>query len=187
MDRARFFDAVRDDLFGGRLADGQVAGLTAHLDAWEGGFASQTGDQRRQLAYALATSHHETARFTLLHEIGRGQGHKYGVPDPETGLVYYGRGPSMLTWRRNYEVMGRRLGLDLVHHPELAAEWPAGTRILFEGMVHGLFTGWKLDNFFTLAFCDWHGARRIINALDRADLVATYARDFWKAIEGAGG
>lgn len=58
MDRAKFFAGLRSALFGGKLAQGQVDGIIAILDAWQ---ASQMKDLR-WLAYMLATAYHETAR-----------------------------------------------------------------------------------------------------------------------------
>lgn len=48
---------------------------------------------------------------------------------PGEGYLYRGRGYIQLTGHRNYEVMGKALGLDLVHHPELAAEPEVAARI----------------------------------------------------------
>lgn len=58
MDRAKFFASARSALFGGKLTQGQVDGITAILDGWQ---ASQMTDVR-WLAYMLATAYHETAR-----------------------------------------------------------------------------------------------------------------------------
>ena len=57
IDRKTFFDDVRGPLYGGRLSQGQVAGMTALLDRFERGGET---DDRRFLAYMLATAHHET-------------------------------------------------------------------------------------------------------------------------------
>ncbi len=57
MDRAKFFAAVRAPLFRGTLTSRQVAGMEAIIDEWNrrGGAAPMS-----QLAYVLATAHHET-------------------------------------------------------------------------------------------------------------------------------
>ena len=57
IDRRAFFDGVRGALYGGRLARGQVGGMTALLDRFERGGET---DDLRFLAYMLATAHHET-------------------------------------------------------------------------------------------------------------------------------
>lgn len=57
MDRAKFFAGVRAPLFHGTLTSRQVTGMEAIIDEWErcGGSAPVS-----QLAYVLATAHHET-------------------------------------------------------------------------------------------------------------------------------
>ena len=63
----------------------------------------------------------------------------YGKADPTTGQVYYGRGFVQLTWERNYETMSDLLGIDFVHHPDLALELDNATNIMFlhvQRLVH---------------------------------------------------
>lgn len=56
LDRKVFYDRVRADIFGGRLAEGQFRGLEAILDEWR----RRALPDLRQLAYILATAFHET-------------------------------------------------------------------------------------------------------------------------------
>ncbi|MFL9883156.1 hypothetical protein PQR66_08980 [Paraburkholderia agricolaris] len=61
-------------------------------------------------------------------------GGRYGVEhlgntEPGDGWRFHGRGFVQLTGRHNYEVFGKALGIDLVHHPELAAEPKIAARI----------------------------------------------------------
>jgi predicted chitinase len=179
IDRKFFFDQVRSRLFGGKLTQGQVDGLTALLDGWEAYFASYD----TWLAYALATAHHETARMMQpIEEYGKGQGREYGKPDPVTGQTYYGRGFVQLTWKFNYERMSVVVGKDLVHTPALALDMQISTRILYYGMIYGVFTGKKLHNYFNDQKEDWLNARRIINGLDKAELIADYGKQYFAAI-----
>jgi hypothetical protein len=45
-------------------------------------------------------------------------------------------------------------------------------------MRAGAFTGKKLSDYISASKCDYTNARRIINGVDRADLIAGYAAKF---------
>ena len=188
IDRRTFFYDVRVKLFGGRLDQRQVDGMNAILDEWE----KRDLTDLRWLAYMLATSFWETAHTMWpIEEWGKGQGHPYGVPDPVTAQVYFGRGFVQLTWKSNYATMGHLLGIDLVGHPEKALELPVATQILFEGMMRaesriGDFTGLALDDCFNATHEDWVRARAIVNGTDHAAAIADIARTFYAAILQAG-
>jgi putative chitinase len=186
IDRAYFFPRVRP-LFAGHLQQSQVDGFNVILDAWER-WEPQNLDLSpniRWLGYELATDFHETATtMQPISEYGEGAGHDYGLPDPDTGLVYYGRGDIQLTWKPNYQVQGQRLGIDLVGHPDLALDPAIAANIMLEGMAHGQFTGRRLGQYFGAnpAHDDPIGARRIINGQDQATLIASYHRVFLGAL-----
>ncbi|HEX6168189.1 MAG TPA: hypothetical protein VFZ33_00755, partial [Chitinophagaceae bacterium] len=82
----------------------------------------------------------------------------------------------------NYEKAGKKIGVDLINKPELALDLKNATRILFSGMMEGWFTGKKLSNYFDPQKEDWRNARRIINILDKADLIASYGKQYYAAI-----
>jgi putative chitinase len=180
INRKFFFDQVRIDPFGGHMQQSQVAGMNAILDYWE---SKLSKNDDRWLAYALATTFHETA-FTMqpIEEIGKGRGHPYGEPDPDTGQTYYGRGFVQLTWKANYKKMGRLLGVDLIDHPELALQLDIATEVLFVGMIRGMFSGKKLADFFNASEDNWIEARTVINGHDRAGQIAKYGHQFYAAI-----
>jgi putative chitinase len=81
-------------------------------------------DLRR--AHFLAQICHESAGFRATEEFASGaayEGRKdLGNTQPGDGTRYKGRGLVQLTGRANYLEYGQALGLDLVQHPEAAAE-----------------------------------------------------------------
>lgn len=179
IDRNRFFDAVREDPFGGTLTQGQVDGMNSILDEW--GWRHQT--DLRWLAYMLATTKWETAHsMQPIEEYGQGRGHQYGRADEVTGKTYYGRGYVQLTHKYNYQRMSLITGVDLVNKPELALDPAVAATILFEGMKRGSFTGVGLGNFFNDTTDDPINARRIINGTDHAEDVAAIHAAFLKAL-----
>jgi putative chitinase len=191
MDRKIFFDGVRKSLFGGKLNQEQVVGMTAILDTWE---ARKLSDLR-WLAYMLATTYHEVGRSMIPVREGFAASdtgarkvvarRKYGKEDPKTGNVYYGRGFVQLTWPANYKIMGKLLGLPLYETPDLALDPVNATEIMFEGMTRGSFTGKKLSTYFTDKLTDWVNARRIINGTDKAAMIAGYGKKFHAALLAA--
>lgn len=138
------------------------------------------------LSYILATVYHETAStMEPAAEYGLGKGHAYGEPDPETGQSYYGRGYVQLTWKQNYQ-KAQEVVIDLftleedipfVLRPELAMKPVNAVQIAINGMVNGWFTGKKLGDYLTDNNTDYVNARKIINGMDKADLIASYARE----------
>lgn len=190
--RKHFFDTVRDSLFGGSMNQGQVRGMEAILREWE----KRELTDLRWLAYMLATAYHETARtMQPIEEYGKGKGYRYGKKIKRSGIpyslpdkLYYGRGYVQLTWYENYETMGRLMHQDLLNQPELALVPEIAAEIMFEGMTKGNsnfgdFTGKSLENYFNDKKEDWVNARQIINGLDKADLVAGYAKKFYAAVK----
>jgi predicted chitinase len=182
IDRKIFADFVREHLFHGKMTQPQWDGIDTLLRTWE---RRGHGDLRK-CAYLLATVFHETARtMQPVKEYGRGRGHPYGKPDHETGCVYYGRGYVQLTWKDNYKKMSKVCEVDLVSDPDLACQPDIAAIIAFEGMWKGLFTGVSQHDFFTDKKSDPVHARRIINGLDRADLIAGYFHTFLDALKTA--
>ncbi|GAA3983670.1 chitinase [Comamonas faecalis] len=200
INRKFFFDHCRETLFTGRLRQAQVDGLDTLLDAWEQSWAMADD---RWLAYALGTAFHETA-FTMqpIRERG-GRDYFFRMYDPQSpqpnraamarrmgahpgdGVVFYGRGYVQLTWRTNYDRIGRLLGLDLTSSPaaaDRAMQPQVAATILLKGMEQGLFTGKKLSDYFDGNKEDWKSARRIVNGLDCAEMIAVYARKFYACI-----
>src|SRR5581483_12033272 len=139
----------------------------------------------RWAAYMLATVKHECAnKWVPLEQYGKGPGHPYGIPVTVTAPdgttytnTYYGRGYVQLTWKLNYAKMSNALGMnnDLLYHPEHALEPQTSYKIMSYGMRNGSFTGKGLSRYIHDATCDYLNARRIINGVDQAILIAGYA------------
>ncbi len=176
ISRAHFFATVRRAW--GPLNPAQVPALDDLLDFVE---ADDDIVDPRHAAYMLATTKHETAHtYRPIREYGRGRGRLYGVPCD--GRTYYGRGFVQITWARNYAAMERLLGAPFVANPDLALRPLYAYRIMSIGMREGRFTGHALARYIHGGSCDYVRARKIINGVDRADLVAGYARWFERAL-----
>jgi len=202
FNREIFFDHVREDPFGGELDQDQVDGMNAILDAWE---HEPRSDDLRWLAYALATTMHETASTMQPIEEYEGDEQPYGAVDPETDQAYWGRGFVQLTHRENYARADKELGL----YNELSCEWHAenalvpdlAAEIMFQGMTEGWFRGddegrHTLDRYFNEDTDDPVGARETINGdagkvpdwsggISIGDLIAGYHTAFLLALEAA--
>lgn len=192
IDRKAFYAAVRVSVFGGYLFSETVSGIDAILDEWE----RRKLKDKRWLAYMLGTVYRECgARMLPVREgfsasdaaaraFVRRQGYKYATE--VNGQVYYGRGLVQLTWTTNYKKMADLLEVDLLAKPDLALEPPIASKIMFEGMIRGTFTGKSLALYFNDHGEDWISARRVINGLDHAGDVAEVAQKFNRALREAG-
>ena len=132
----------------------------------------------RWVAYIMATTKHETNKtFKPVEEA-------YWLSDGwrATNLRYYpwhGRGFVQITWKVNYQKMSHRLNIPvLATVPDIALDWEPAYEILVVGMLEGLFTGRDLDDFINEQYCDYYRARKIVNGMDKAALIADYAADY---------
>jgi putative chitinase len=158
------------------IRQSQIVGFTRLIKYWN--FHTELSDIRF-LACILGNIWHESATtMQPIEEWGKGNGKPYGKPDPITQKTYFGRGDIMLTWKENYKKFSKITGVDLVLHPELALDPSVSACIAFEGMIRGLFTGKKLSDYFNDTQEDWLNSRRIVNSLDRAELIASYGHLF---------
>lgn len=187
MNRAAFFSAVRSSLFGGNLAQEQVEGMGAILNEWE----AEGLTDHRWLAYMLGTAYLETGH--TMQPITEYGGVKYfdkydtgelakrlgNTPEKDgDGYRYRGRGYVQITGRANYIKFG------IADDPDKALDPVTAAKIMFVGMINGLFTGKKLKEYFNGIKEDWVGARRIINGQDRANDIAGYAKKFYAGLTG---
>jgi putative chitinase len=198
INRAFFFSYVRLHLFDGTLSKKQVEGLTYILDAWE---VKHSKKDHRWLAYALGTTHHETDRkLQPIHEYGNKpyfekrydiqgsnprKARELGNIHPGDGVLFHGRGFVQLTGRANYKKMAQFLGIDMTSSEaaaDRALELEYAGKIMFKGMEDGTFTRKKFADYFNKEREDWKNARRIINGIDKANLIAGQAKQYYAAI-----
>lgn len=197
MNKQVFFSTIKKTLFGGKLTQSQVSGMDSILDSFE----SNGVTDNRYRAYMLATVYHECAKKMQPIEEYGGKAYftkRYGIEGNNKklatelgninvgdGYKYAGRGYVQCTGRANYKKMGDIIGVNLVDNPELALNPTIATQIMIIGMTRGIFTGKKLSDYFTAGTTDWKNARRIINGMDKADLIAGYALKFYDALKDA--
>ncbi|XEV13602.1 peptidoglycan-binding protein [Vibrio alginolyticus] len=187
---------VNAALFQGEITQLQQLGCERYILAY---FLLRSKRMRIPLsyiAYTLASNYHETGRkMQPVEEIGKGAGYEYGIPDPETGQTYYGRGEQQVTWRYNYERLSKILfnidtleqGVDLVNNPDLLLTPIYSAQATIMGMATGLFTGKKYSDYLDQESPDYVNARRIINGTDCAEVIAGYAHEFERALKLAFG
>ena len=135
------------------------------------------------IAYALATTRHETAGWYLpIREGAARYGKNYtdaqsrravkSLKDrgiiridysiPINGKSYYGRGLVQITWLDNYRKFGKYLGVDLENYPDLALEWHVALPCLFSGIDKGMYTGKKFSDY-AFSVAGMTAARAIVN------------------------
>jgi hypothetical protein len=113
---------------------------------------------------ALATVATEVPDFRPIDEYGGPDYFKrmyegradLGNTHPGDGVRYHGRGFIQLTGRANYRAYGKKLGVQLEQHPELALDPAVASRVLASYMAdHGIGA--------LAARGDWQGVRRAVN------------------------
>jgi hypothetical protein len=183
FDRKIFFDGFRQRL-DATIEQGQVDGLEFLLGRLE---SDPHWKDLRHTAYALATVFHETAYSFQPVEEGYYLGTDRKVKAHQKSLRYFpffGRGYVQLTWRKNYEKAGKALGIDFINSPGLALVPDHAFDVLTLGLFRGWFGG-KLTTYINDKQTDYVNARKCVNVLDKAGIIAGYAGSFEKILRAS--
>ena len=165
INRSAFFAAVRSSF--GALKQSQVDGFNKILDEWE----RRGGGDGRHLAYRLATVWHETDK--TMQPVREKGGEAY--LRKKKYYPWVGEGLVQVTWEENHRKFGAT-------KPGQLMTWPIALKALFDGMDKGMFTGRKLSDYFSATKDDPRQARKIINGMDKADLIAGHHAKFLTAL-----
>lgn len=194
MKRSTFFAEIKE-LFGS-YDQSQVENIDAIIDEFE----KRKWIDLRFLAYIFATIYHETGvnkngklyrSMASVEETGKGYRRRYGSkvwydnkPYTDIETIFYGRGHTQNTWRDNYQALTieSKGKYDFVHNPELLLEMEPSIWATFTAMSKGIYTGKRLNQYFTDHKEDPVGARWIINRQDKAEMIAKYYRVFRSAL-----
>lgn len=157
----------------GTLKQSQVDGINTIVSEYQ-----KHGNDKRHLAYILATVFHETGRkMQPVKEFGS---KAYLMSKPY--YPYYGRDLVQTTWQDNYQKVKNFTGVDVVTNPNLIGQMPLAATVAVIFMQKGWYTGKKLSNYFNDTSSDPVNARRIINGTDKAQLIAGYYAEFLEAV-----
>jgi surface antigen/uncharacterized protein YraI len=179
IDHPKFIDLYNAQPQYSALDGNQASGMSTLLGFLE---ADSNVSDVRWAAYMLATVKLECGdAWQPVEEGGKGQGFPYGDPVTVTGSdgmtyvnTYYGRGYVQITGVDNYQKMSGilNLGDQLVIHPERTLDPTISYEIMSSGMINGYFTGVGLGDFINGSQTDYVNARKIVNGLDKADVIA---------------
>lgn len=154
----------------GNISNDQIKSIEHIVNAF-----NKYGDgDGSKLAYILATAWHESRLKPIKEFRAAPNTSLYSTQNNYWNTGFYGRGFVQLTWLANYQKMSNFLGVDLVNNPDLALNPKYAAQILVYGMYNGSFTGKKLSNYINGGYNDFYNARRIVNGLDRAQLINDY-------------
>lgn len=189
-DLSAFFNHIRKPLFT-RLTASQVKGHESVIEVMK-----EHKVPLSWAAYILATSYHETARKMQPVREGLNASDAWRKRNLRY-YPWYGRGHVQLTWEENYVKADKKLGLGgaLAKNADLALDPVISAEVLVVGMLEGWFSGDKtgrhtllrhLPNKNKATRTQFKNARRIVNIMDKADLIAGHALVYQEALIKAG-
>jgi len=197
MDRAKFF-LVLQGAFGGPLNEGQVLGIAALLDAGEAlsvehmanvlaNVRRETGGIMSPIKETVMANHKDKnpSDTEVIRRLDRAftAGQLTWVKTPYWRGGEFGRGQIQVTHESN------RLKFGITNRDDLL-KLDVSARVAVRGMVKGMFTGKKLDDYkFPEALNNPPSTnpRRIVNGKDGSDTeVAKFHRQFVAALREAG-
>jgi putative chitinase len=220
MNRAAFYAHLRrrnSGVFGTSLSQKQVEGIEAILD--EGGrlplswlayaLGTAYGETGGRMQPITENMNYRAARIPQVFRPARLKGRApeelAGNPQLLANVVYggmlgndkwgdgwkyRGHGLVQLTGKDNFRKFGRRIGVDLVAHPENALDLSIAAQALIAGIEDGLYTGKAARDYLPAEGpaprMAMQNARRIINGTFEAAKYAGYAMAFQSALEAAG-
>lgn len=165
-----FCSYFRDMVCGGKLSLKQKEGIE-NIFSYAMQHYSDLTDA--QFSYILATAYHESGRtIQPIKEMGT-----LSYLRSKPYYPYIGAGLVQVTWKENYEKFG-------ASRPEDLLQWPVALCCLFRGMIDGLFTGKKLDDYVqdVGSMEAFDNARAVVNGKDRAALISGYSMSILKCL-----
>lgn len=206
-DYGAVYDFLRDNkMLGPKISKEEYEGCDSIILA-----CARDGWGVSWIAYALATTYHETAHTmesipeyggnAYFHRMYDIQGHRpakareLGNLQPGDGVRFKGRSYPQLTGRTNYDRATRKLqargwDVDLVANPDQMLRPDVGAAVLVMGMREGWFTGRDIDDDLPVkgaaTLQQFVASRDIINGRDKAQTIAEYAMDFQAALMAGG-
>lgn len=175
-------------------------------------FAYMLATTKHETAHTYQPIHEYGGRSYFIRRYGSqtAVGRQLGNDTPDEGAIYAGRGDVQLTGESNYERSEAALRRE---YPELIADFEARTGRHFDltvgdqpgdhrdpdnamdpaiayaimsfGMRTGLFTGKKLADYTYTNGFDAMQARRIINRMDKADVIASYYKSLLQILRAS--
>lgn len=210
MNRKAFFDALRADplIFTRGIRQNQVDGIENLLNVAEKYMPDMALDE---ISYNFATAYWETGQtmqpitelgaksYFNKYEPGTKLGERLGNTQPGDGWKFRGEGHVQNTGRRNAAFSSKQLnkqfGLhtDFEHRPDERGNPLYSALCLFFGNRQGWWTGKKLTDFLDGIdesdredIQEFIKSRRVVNGIDKAEVIAQIAISFERAFKRAG-